>query len=484
MRFQLRDYQQRGVEDLRAAFRSAYRAPLYSLPTGGGKTVVFSHIAEQADQRGKAVMVLVHRRELLAQTSRGLNEIGVRHQLIAPHQTVHDVRAQQLRLTSGSTIDQTSRLQVASVQTLVRRLDRAPAPDLVVIDEGHHAVAGSWHRVIEAFPRSRLLGVTATPHRLDGKGLGVQASGPFDTLVEGPTVRELIDAGYLCQPVVYAPPLQASLEGVPMRGGDYAANEVAERLDKPRITGDAIDHYRRLCDGAPAIAFCANVKHAQHVAEQFREAGYRWQCVDGTMSSSARDRAIRGLGDGSLHGISSCEIVNEGTDVPIVAVGILLRWTASLTLFLQQCGRILRPYEGKERAVILDHVGNSLVHGLPDWDREWSLAGEERKPRGSKAPPAPPVQQCPQCYAAHAPAERCPRCGYVYALQHQLPQQEDGELTEVTPEQAEAMRRARKREVAKANTYEALKAIEAARGYRPGWADHVWAAKQRKRRAA
>lgn len=484
MRFQLRDYQQRGVDDLRGAYREGFRAPLLSSPTGSGKTVMFSHIAEQADSRGNAVMVLVHRRELLAQTSKALNEIGVRHQLIAPHQTVHDVRAEQLRTTGSSTIDQTSRLQVASVQTLVRRLDKTPPPDLIVIDECHHAVAGSWHRVIQAFPNARLLGVTATPHRLDGKGLGVEAGGPFDTLVQGPTVRELIDAGYLCQPVVYAPPMQASLEGVHMRGGDYASNELAERLDKPRITGDAIDHYRRICDGAPAIAFCANVKHAQHVAEQFRQAGYRWQCVDGTMSTSARDRAIRGLGDGTLHGISSCEIVNEGTDVPIVAAGILLRATKSLGLHLQQCGRILRPYPGKDRAIILDHVGNSLVHGLPDWDREWSLAGEEKKKRGSKAPPAPPVAQCPQCYAAHAPAPQCPVCGYAYAEGQSMPEQQDGELTEVTPEQAEAMRRQARREVGRAQTLEDLKRIEAARGYKPGWADHVWAARKRKRRAA
>ena len=484
MKLHLRDYQLRAVDELRAAYRNGARAPLLSSPTGSGKTVMFAHIAEQAHARGYAVTVLVHRRELLAQTSRALTEIGTRHGLVAPAATVRDVRADQLRRFGDTAIDQCSRLQVASVQTLVRRLDSTPAPDLIIIDECHHAVAGSWARVVAAYPAARLLGVTATPHRLDGRGLGVDAGGPFDRLVHGPSVRELIDAGYLSPPVVYAPPMQADLDGIGRRGGDYAADELAERMDKPRITGDAVAHYRRICDGEPAIAFCASVRHAEHVAESFRAAGYRWQCVDGTMAPGARDGAIRGLGDGSLHGISSCEIVNEGTDVPVVSAAILLRATQSLALALQQVGRVLRPAPGKTRAVVLDHVGNTMRHGLPDWDREWSLAGEPPRRKGGAAERVPPVQQCPECYAAHDPAPRCPECGHVYAVA--LPEHEDGELSEVTPEQAEAMRaaaqRQAKREVGQAQSLEQLRAIEAQRGYRRGWADHVWAA--RRRRAA
>ncbi len=480
MRVQLRDYQKDAVNALRETYRQGARAPLLASPTGSGKTVMFAHISEAAYERGRSVTILVHRRELLGQTSQALTGIGVRHQLVAPAQTVNDFRSHQIREAGTSWIDQTSRLQVASVQTLVRRLDRTPEPDLIVIDEAHHAVAGSWGKVIKASPNARLLGVTATPHRLDGKGLGVQAGGPFDALVHGPSVRDLIDRGYLCEPVVYAPPVQADLEGVHTRGGDYVTGELADRLDKPRITGDAIDHYRRICDGAPAIAFCASVQHAEHVAEQFRAAGYRWQCVDGTMTSAARDRAIRGLADGSLHGISSCEIVNEGTDVPVVTVGIMLRATQSLPLWLQQCGRLLRPHADKERAIILDHVGNSLRHGLPDWDRDWSLEGEPPK-RGKKAAEkAPPIRQCPKCYAAHAPAPVCPACGHQYEAATVQPEQEEGELAEVTPEQAEAMKRRQKREVAKAKTLDELKAIEKARGYKPGWADHVYQARQKK----
>ncbi|MFW5969618.1 MAG: DEAD/DEAH box helicase [Halofilum sp. (in: g-proteobacteria)] len=480
MRVQLRDYQQDAVDALREAYRQGSRAPLLASPTGSGKTVMFAHIAEQAYSRGRSVMILVHRRELLGQTSQALTNIGVRHQLIAPAKAVNDMRSYQLQVAGGSWVDQTSRLQVASVQTLVRRLDCTPEPDLIVIDEAHHAVAGSWGKVIEAFPRARLLGVTATPHRLDGKGLGVQAGGPFDTLVHGPSVRDLIDRGYLAEPVVYAPPVQADLDGVHTRGGDYVTGELAERLDRPRITGDAIDHYRRICSGAPAIAFCASVQHAEHVAEQFRQAGYRWQRVDGTMSSAARDRAIRGLADGSLHGISSCEIVNEGTDVPVVTAGIMLRATKSLPLWLQQCGRVLRTHKHKDKAYILDHVGNSLRHGLPDWEREWSLDGEVKKGGKKSSDPTPPIRQCPRCYAAHAPAPVCPACGHRYEAATTQPEQEEGELSEFTPEQAEAMKRRQKREVAQAQTLDDLKRIEKARGYKPGWADHVFRARKKK----
>lgn len=486
MRLQLRGYQEDGEKELRDAFRQGYKAPLYALPTGGGKTVIYANIAEKAGEKGNRVMILSHRKELVGQTSKALSNLGVRHSIIAPNDTVHSIRQHQMRENGHSQIDQLAPLRDASIQTLVNRLERETEPDLIIIDEAHHAVAGQWAKVIEAFPNARLLGVTATPHRLDGKGLGADAGGPFDLLVEGPTIDQLIQWGYLCRPAVYAPPMQADLEGVKKRGGDYARGEAAEAMDKPRIIGDAVQHYERICPGDPAIAFCTSVQHAEHVAERFRQAGYRWQCVDGNMSAQARDRAIRGLGDGTLHGISSCEIVNEGTDVPIVKVAILLRPTQSLSLYLQQVGRVLRPYPGKDRAVILDHVDNVRRHGLPDQDREWSLQGEKgtgKGGKGSKAPPPPPVQTCPQCYAAHEPAPKCPACGFQYPGA-QGPQEVEGELTEITPEQAEAMKREKRKEVAKAASLEDLKAIEKTRGYKPGWADHVWKARKRKGAAA
>jgi superfamily II DNA or RNA helicase len=265
-------------------------------------------------------------------------------------------------------------VQVASVQTLARRLGKTRInPALIIIDEAHHACAGSWRNILSAFPRARLLGVTATPCRLDGQGLGKSSGGYFDRLIQGPSVRELINAGHLAQPIVYAPPVGADFSGVHVRMGDYVAEEQAAALDKPTITGCAIDHYRRICPGVPAIAFCASVKHAEHVAEQFDAAGFPAVSLDGTLDSKTRKHRIAALANGQIKILTSCEIISEGTDIPVVTACIMLRRTMSTGLYLQQAGRCLRPHPQKTNSIILDHVGNVFQHGFPDDDREWAL---------------------------------------------------------------------------------------------------------------
>lgn len=456
---QLRDYQQSGVDALRGCYGAGKRAPLFVLPTGGGKTVVFSHIAQNAVARGKTVCIVVHRQELLLQSSRSLTSMGVAHGLIAPghNQTQHKV-------------------QVASVQTLARRIGKRPYNfDLLILDEGHHAAAGTWIRLIEAMPKAMILGVTATPVRTDGQGL----SAVYDDMVIGPSMSELIAMGFLVRPVVYAPPTQLSLDGVRKRGGDYDQRQVAERMDKPTITGSAVDHYRKLCGGKPAVAFCASVEHARHVADQFRAAGFKAQSVDGQMLDTDRKRAIDGLGNGDLHVVTSCDIISEGTDIPIVSAAILLRPTQSTGLYIQQVGRALRPAPGKDRAIILDHVGNVLRHGMPDEDRDWSLDGIERRNKSANDNDMP-VKQCSKCYAVFTPAPACPQCGHVEEVKARKIEVSDGVLTEITAEQAEAMRIERKREIGQARTMEALEEVAKRRGYKPGWARFIMKSRQSK----
>jgi len=463
----LRPYQSKAVADIRQSYVEGRRAPLLCLPTGGGKTVVFSHIAASVAGRGKRVMVLVHRVELLRQTSAALGKNGVDHSLINPQYTP----------------DYRKPVQVASVQTLVKRLnffDRYP-PDLIVVDEAHHANAGSWRKIIAHFPNARVLGVTATPCRGDGSGLGVEAGGVFDDLIIGPQVPELIEGGYLVKPVVYAPLSRLDLSGVRVVRGDYDNKELAKRVDKPTITGDAVAHYSKLCPGAPAVVFCISVAHAEHVAAEFRAAGYRAYSADGSMDDDTRKRILGGLANGSVQIVTSCDLISEGTDIPAIGCAILLRPTQSTGLFIQQVGRALRPCAGKDRAIILDHVGNVLTHGMPDQEREWSLDGDARK--GKKKGDAPPpvrVRQCPACYSVHEPAPACPSCGHQYAPEPNKLNQEAGELQEITPEQAIRIKREKAREVATARTLEELEAIGRKRGYKHGWAKHIWASRQSK----
>ncbi len=324
MKYALRDYQLRDVENIRAAFRQGFKAPLYSLPTAGGKTIVFCHIAEQAAAKGRRIYILVHRQELLKQASEKLSELNVPHGIIAPGRTM-----------TGDLV------QVASVDTLIRRLPIVPRPDIIIVDEGHHCIKGNKWGKVAGYHNSFLLGVTATPCRTNGDGLGVHYQGYFDCIVPGPSIRDLIDEGWLSQPIIYAPPIGVDLSGVSIRAGDYAQNELEVRIDKAKITGDAVQHYLKICNGTPAIAFCVGIKHAENVAQQFNAAGVPSASIDGTMSDNVRSSRIADLGNGRLKVLTSCDIVSEGTDIPIVTTAILLRPTYSLCLFLQQCGRCL-----------------------------------------------------------------------------------------------------------------------------------------------
>lgn len=428
-------------------------------------TVTFAYIASAAAIRKTRVLILVHRKELLRQTSRTLEQFGVAHGLIAPGMT-------------GSR----DAVQVASVQTYVRRMDRMRwTPDLIVVDEAHHALgASTWGKVLAHFPTARVLGVTATPERLDGRGLGVEAGGFFDTLVMGPSVSDLTAAGHLSPAVVFAPSMP-DLSGLHTRAGDFARDESAAALDKPSITGDAVAHYRKHAPGEPAIAFCVSIKHAEHVAESFRAAGWQAASIDGSLDDRERTARIRDLGAGKLHVLTSCEIVSEGTDIPIVSAAILLRPTQSLALCLQQMGRALRTHPGKQRALILDHVGNVYRHGLPDEEREWSLSARQRSKRGKSDSDTLPVRQCERCYHVHRPAPACPRCGFEYPTKAREIEYVAGDLHQVDPVE---VRRKQKREQARAKSIDELRAIARARGYRPGWAEFVWAARQRRGEAA
>lgn len=467
----LRSYQSDAVTGIRESYIDGHKAPLLVLPTGGGKTVVFSYVAAQTSSRGKRVLILVHRIELLRQTSNKLREAGVYHGLINPKYTP-DLHAP---------------VQVASVQTVVKRLDKIHAPDLIIIDEAHHALAGTWKKVIDQFPNARVLGVTATPCRGDGSGLGVEAGGVFDDLVMGPQIAELIDMGFLVKPRIYAPKEKLDLSAVRMVRGDYDAKQLNEVVDKPTITGDAVQHYMKLCPGTPAVVFCVSVNHAQHVAEEFRRAGFRAYHADGSLDDDVRGRILGGLGNGTVDVVTSCDLISEGTDIPAIGCAILLRPTQSLGLYIQQVGRALRTSDGKTSAIILDHVGNVLTHGLPDEEREWSLDGTKKKRRKKEEEDNVKVTQCPSCFCIHEPnahqvmtdngwVHACPSCGHKYEkkAEKEAPKQVDGVLVEMTEAQKQAIRKSKVKEVAKAKTLEELERIAEERGYKSGWAKHVF----------
>lgn len=438
----LRDYQQSAVDQIRLEFRAKNSPVLFVLPTGGGKTFTFSYIAASAADLGRAVCIIVHRKELLLQASRSLSDLGIEHGLISPFFTPNP----------------RARVQVASVDTLLQRLKKqAYSFGLLIFDEAHHVVDGNkWGRAFEQLGKPPMLGVTATPVRTDGKGLGEHAGGVFKAMVLGPSVAELIARGSLINPQVYASPEVVEVDDLKTnREGDYNLKDLAARVDKPRITGSAVEHYSKICPGARAIVFCTSIEHAKHVADEFRAAGYLFDLLVGApeMSDAERTAVNQRLRRGEIHGACTVDLVSEGYDLPDLECCIMLRPTASEALFLQQVGRVMRPSDGKTQCWLLDHVGNvgRLVdgefkrkHGLPNEEREWTLDGRKKKKgKKDKEPEEPKVdiKQCPECYVTHEAADTCPACGFQYpAKAARNIEKVDGQLQQITPEMQEQMR--------------------------------------------
>lgn len=461
---QLRPYQERLVAEVRDAFR-AHRRVLMQAATGAGKTIIFAHIAAGAAARGRRTCILAHRRELIEQASAKLTWAGVEHGTITAEQRL-PVRMQTV---------------VASIQTLARRLEHyRDAFDFLVLDECHHSTSHQWQEVLSAYPAAKILGVTATPERLDSRGLGTV----FETMVLGPPMQELIDGGYLAPYLAFTVPGGGpDLSGIKTVAGDYKRDQLAEMMSRTPLVGDPVEHYRQHLDGRPAIAFCVTVEHAETVAAQFRDAGLSSVSVDGKLDKTERKRRINGLADGSLKALTSCELISEGLDVPNVAGVILLRPTKSLGLCLQQVGRALRPKEDGRPAVILDHAGNIERHGLPCQPRDWSLAGRKKGERSA------PIKACPECFAMMAASVRaCEQCDHVFAPgegTRELPETVGGQLIDArarwlddrgrlkVPKTRDGIDRA----VSECRSIDDLKGLRRALGFKAGWERHVARAK-------
>ncbi len=457
---ELRDYQQALIQDIRGKFREWDTSILVQLATGGGKTVTSAYMVKNASARGRRCWWLVHRREIIMQASRTFWSMEIPHSLVM----------------GGAIGDPDAMVQVGSVQTLARRLDKLPPPDLIIFDECHHIASAQYQQIFNRYPKAQKIGLTATPWRLDGRGLG----GWFDSMVQGPSVSQLMEQGALCDYRLFAP-TTADTTGVASQAGDYKRDQLSKVMDKPTITGDAVTHYQRLANGKRAVVFAVSIEHSRNVAAQFNEAGIPAAHVDGQMDTSVRDATVARFVSGEIQVLSNADLFGEGFDVPAIEAVILLRPTQSLSLHLQQIGRALRPAEDKAHAIILDHAGNAMRHGLPDDEREWTLEDRPKKKKGAKS--EVPVKQCPSCYRVHTPAPVCPQCGHEYEVQGRAIETVDGVLEELD---LTAIRERKKQELKSARTLEELVALGTARGYKHpfGWARHMMAQRDRWRMQA
>lgn len=442
----LRDYQERGINDIRAQFVRGKKRVCFVAPCGAGKTMVMAYMADKAAKRGMRTLFLVHRRELLEQAGKIFRDLHISFGTIAPQVKLYKDRL----------------IQIGNIQTVVNRIGGLYDPDLIILDECHHATAKSWLNVLTYFNEAKVVGLTATPARLTGEGLGKV----FDSIVLGPTVKELVQRKYLAPFKYYAPPVTADLIGVKTVRGDFEQREIATRMDKPTIIGDAIEHYKQLANNTKAICYCVNRSHSIHTAYMFNRAGIPAVHVDATTPKAERAQAMQDFRDGKIKVLCNCDLFGEGIDVPSMQTTILLRPTKSLTLFIQQSMRGMRIDKNNpnKRAIILDHVGNIMRFGLPSTEHQWSLEGCKTTAR-AKQEAQVKIMVCKKCFSVYAPAKCCPYCGAVNEVEHKEIEQKQGKLKEFT----EAELKARRMEVGKAKTFEELQEIAKTRGYKPAW---------------
>jgi len=301
----------------------------------------------------------------------------------------------------------------------------------LLVHNCHRARSKSYVEIINRYPQATVIGLTATPIRSDGKGLG----NLFSALIAGPTVAELTTQGYLVPTRVFAPNMP-DLAGVRKTAGDYNQAGIQRAMDRPTITGDIVSHWQRLAENRLTVCFAAGIEHSQHLRDAFLAAGIAAAHLDGETDPTTRATLLADLAAGRIRVLCSVGVLTEGWDCPAVACAILARPTASTGLYLQMAGRILRPADEKIDALILDHAGCTLQHGFVDEDREWTLEHDRPlKPKPKIDLSIPKV--CPTCYRVGSAATRkCP-CGYVFSVTERgKPKQVSGDLQEITGSRA------------------------------------------------
>jgi superfamily II DNA or RNA helicase len=335
----LRPYQVDVIGRVIAAIEMGKRSILIVSPIGSGKTVIASHIVNTAVEQRQRVLFFSHRREITKQTLEKLFALGIDAGVIQAGWPPRPGQA----------------VQVASIQTLTAR-GQLPLADLVVVDEGHHSMAETYRKVIVKYPSAVILGLTATPTRRDGRGLG----NIFEVLIECPQVLELIDLGFLVGTTVYAPADKIDLDGLHTRCGDYIETELAERMNTAKLVGDIVVHWFRHAGRRKTVVFTVNVAHSRHLCDEFQKAGVRAAHLDGGTPKEERDGILAKLARGEFEVVTNCGVLTEGVDIPDVSCIVLARPTQSMALFRQMVGRGLRPAHGKTDCVVLDHAGGVL----------------------------------------------------------------------------------------------------------------------------
>ena len=426
----LREYQAELIGRIRLSIMHGHKSIVSVLGCGGGKSVIQAEIAHSATDKGNRVLFLVHRKELCEQISNTFTAQGV----------------------------DMDRCSVSMVQTVSRHIDKLPKPQIIITDEAHHSTANSYKKIYEAFPEALRLGFTATPCRLNHGGLGEV----YDKLITSVTTQWLIENNYL-SPYKYYSVKLADTSGLHIKAGDYKADEVAELMQNSEIYGETVKQWEKLAKNKKTIAYCASVEAAEETAEQFRQAGYTAASLSGSTPKELRAQIMQDFRDSKIMILTNCELFGEGLDVPDCECTVLLRPTQSLTLYIQQSMRSMRYMPGKT-AIIIDHVGNCYLHGLPDDNREWTLEPKAKQQNMVK------IRECPMCFSVYPPTkQKCPYCGYAAVKEIQRKEKKTVEIDLVEMQRQEDIKNTKYSDLT-AETWSDVERIRKARGYKIQWA--------------
>ena len=433
----LRDYQQDLYENIKSKLTSGCKRPLVVAGCGSGKTFLFLKICEKLSSYG-TVLILVHRRELKSQHLKLLEQNGI----------------------------PTKNITVESVFKIANKMQEMKKPLVIITDEAHLSKAKTWERVINHFD-CVCIGFTATPIRLDGKPLG----DIYDCLIESVSVRWLIDNGYLA-PFDYYAPVSVDTADVKSSMGDYKTSELEKLMMKKAIYGDVIKSYKKIADGEKTIVYCVSVAHSKAVCAEFKAAGYKADCIDGTMTNKKREAVMESFRSGDIKILCNCSIISEGVSVDDCSCVILLRPTESTALYIQQAMRCMR-YLPHKRAKIIDCAANYTRHSLPDAEHEWDLSKPLPKHTNTNSDGSYIVRVCKNCFRTFKTADKCPFCGTEYkAEQKELKQIKDVELKKISEAQKaelEKIKKQQRMEVGRARSRNELIAIAKKRGYDMKW---------------
>lgn len=455
----LRQYQIDVITKLRHALAAGEKRITCYGPTGCGKSVIMEELTKLALGKGRRVAIIANRIHLIRQMEDRFSRSGIDYGV----------------LQGANTIGIHKPVVICSINTVESR--GLPDADLILIDEGH-AVAGSkmYRNLLFRLNNVPCVAVTATPFSRGMakpyKELGDEPL--FQSLVVAATIRELIDMGFLVDCEIYAPS-EPDLSGVRLSKNafgemDYSdkSAEFAEAVDKPALVGDIITHWHKLAEGKPTICFATSISHSQHIVQQFKASGVTAEHIDCYMHEDDKESILRRFKAGEFTILSNCALLAEGFDYPACEVMILARPTKSLIRYIQMVGRILRPFHGKDRGLLLDHSGSVKDLGFPTDDLPLELDDGRPAAQRTKEREEPKPKKCPKCaYMKPPKTALCPKCGFEAKRTPQEVAIEEGELVRLT--KAPKLNRDNKQQI-----WSECLGLAEQKGKSSGWASHLY----------